>query len=141
MLVPVPDDLESMDQLPADFDPEVVGTISEVHAALRSAVPDIGLGDPAWGEVMGPTWVIEVNIGTEDPVRSIMLHVRGGGDDVLPVVLTIARALGCGAIDLSTGDVLRTADPTGWHAFQAYRDQIMTAVQQDPAAQPGPSGG
>jgi hypothetical protein len=58
------------------------------------------------------------------PINSIMLHVRGGGDDVLAVIVQIAAAVGARALDISTGEFL-TGDPTqtaGWHDFQQYRD-------------------
>src|SRR5690606_41532352 len=53
-----------------------------------------------------------------------ILHVRGSGDDVLPVVLRIAAALGCRAVDYSTAEFLTGAeDVAGWHGFQGYRDR------------------
>lgn len=62
-----------------------------------------------------------------DPVDSIMLYVRGGGDDVLAVIARILPSVGGRALDISTGEFL-TGEPTqtvGWHGFQQYRDQIL----------------
>ncbi|MGW3322126.1 hypothetical protein [Streptomyces virginiae] len=89
------------------------------------------MNDPAWVELLGPTWVIEPGIGEHDPVRSGMLHVRGGEDDVLPVIFHISRALDCRAYDCSTGELLTDAAPAGWNAFQALRDR---AIASDRAA-------
>jgi hypothetical protein len=117
----------TVEDVPDDFDPPPLGAVAEVLARLRDAVPDVDLADPEWGRLAGPTWSIELNIGAGDPVGSMMLHVRGTGDDVLPAILRIAAAVGCRALDVSTGDFL-TGDPgqvAGWHGFQAYRDQVL----------------
>ncbi|MER5307107.1 hypothetical protein ABT034_04805 [Streptomyces sp. NPDC002773] len=112
LLLPLPADLTSIDDLPADHESPPVGTRSAVHRALRSAVGEVDLTDPTWGELLGPTWVIELGIGACDPVESVMLHVRGGADvrgtedDVLPVIFRISRALGCRPFDCSSGELL-----------------------------------
>ncbi|MFJ8663143.1 hypothetical protein [Streptomyces sp. NPDC093795] len=113
LLLPLPAELTSIDDLPVDHEPPPVGTRSAVHQALRAAVGEVDLTDPTWGELLGPTWVIELGIGERDPVDSVMLHVRGGEDargredDVLPVIFQISRALGCRPFDCSSGELLR----------------------------------
>lgn len=78
LLLPLPADIASIEDLPADHEPPPIGSRSNIHKALRSAAGDVDLTDPTWGELLGPTWVIEVGIGERDPVESVMLHVRGG---------------------------------------------------------------
>ncbi|MFE7958506.1 hypothetical protein [Streptomyces sp. NPDC057413] len=130
LLLPLPADIVSIDDLPAEHEPPPIGSRSSVHEALRSAVSEIDLTDPTWGEVLGPTWVIELGIGEDDPVESVMLHVRGGGDDVLPVIFRMSQVLGCRPFDCSTGELLADDSRAGWTAFQAFRagsaDQGMT---------------
>ncbi|MFZ4153790.1 hypothetical protein [Streptomyces pseudogriseolus] len=106
LLLPLPADLTSIDDLPADHEPPPIGSRRSVQKALRSAVDEVDLTDPAWGELLGPTWVIELGIGEHDPVESVMLHVRGGEDDVLPVIFGISGALGCRPFDCSTCELL-----------------------------------
>lgn len=83
---------------------------------------------------------MEIDLGTDDPVDSIMLHVRGAGGDALAAVFRIAGALGCRALDCSTGDLVtsgihsadrsgddsgdHTGDHSGWRAFQEFRDRV-----------------
>ncbi|MEU5093178.1 hypothetical protein [Streptomyces sp. NPDC020996] len=131
LLLPLPADLASIDDLPADHEPPPIGSRSSVHKALRSAVGEVDLTDPAWGELLGPTWVIELGIGDHDPVESVMLHVRGGEDDVLPVIFHVSRALGCRPFDCSTGELLADDAPAGWTAFQAFRDRAVTSAPAD----------
>ncbi|MFF3250127.1 hypothetical protein ACFYWP_03765 [Actinacidiphila glaucinigra] len=131
LLLPLPEELTSIDDLPVDHVSLPVGSRSKVHEVLRSAVPDIDLTDPAWGQLLGPTWVIEFNIGTGDPVESVMLHVRGGEDDVLPVIFRVSRAMGCRPLDCSDGELLREDDPRSWQAFQEYRDGVTAPNARD----------
>jgi hypothetical protein len=138
-----PDAAASADQIPHDFDPPPLGTATEIRQRLRDGLPEAGrtspeepgisalsaepVGGAEWGRLDGPTWSIEVNIGADDPVRSILLYVRGTGDDVLPVIGRIVAASGGRALDISTGEFL-TGDPAetaGWHGFQRCREQIL----------------
>ncbi|WP_411078034.1 hypothetical protein [Streptomyces sp. cmx-10-25] len=130
LLLPLPADIASIDDLPADHEPPPVGSRSDVRAALEAAVPGVDLTDPARGELLGPAGVIELNIGEDDPVESVMLHVRGGTDDVLPMIFRIARALGCRPFDRA-GDLLADGDAAGWHAFRAFRDRALSSGPYD----------
>ena len=122
-----PADATSLDDLPQNYDPPALGPANDVRQRLREAFEAIDLSDPAWGYLAGPTWGIEFNIGTEDPVLSVMLHVGGSGDDVLPVIAQVVAAVGGRPLDCTTSEFL-TGDPTqtaGWHGFQAYRDRVF----------------
>ncbi|MFI9821653.1 hypothetical protein ACIHFC_14455 [Streptomyces sp. NPDC052013] len=125
LLLRLPGDVASTGDLPGDFTPAPLGPRQDVLAVLRQAVPEVDLADPAWGELTGPGWSMELNIGTDDPVVTLMLHIRGGGDDVLVPVFRFAEALGCKVLDLAEGDLITPEDTAGWHAFQAYRDHVI----------------
>ncbi|MEU5669656.1 hypothetical protein ABZ749_04635 [Micromonospora sp. NPDC047753] len=127
LIFDAPADARSVDQLPQDFNPPPLGTGPDVRRWLRENLRDLDFSDPEWGRLVGPTWHIELNIGPHDPVDSIMLYVRGGGDDVLAAIARIVASVGGRALDISTGEFL-TDEPTqtaGWHGFQQYRDQIL----------------
>ncbi|MEU4777367.1 hypothetical protein [Micromonospora sp. NPDC023633] len=116
-----------IDELPKDYEPPVLAAASDVRQRLVDSFRDVDLSDPAWGHLTGPTWSIELNIGSDDPVDSIMLHVRGGSADVLTVIARIAACVGGRALDTSTGEFLsgHPAESTGWHGFRKYRDQVL----------------
>jgi hypothetical protein len=76
---------------------------------------------------------MELSIGSNDPVDSITLHIRGSGDDVLISIVRLANALGCKALDISTGSLISTRDASGWHGFQEYRDRVIGAAERLPA--------
>jgi len=130
LLLHLPADITSAHDIPDDYTPPPLGRQHEVLAAVTRAEPEAGLSDPTWGDLSGPTWSIELNIGSEDPVDSIMLHVRGSGDDVLARVFRLASALGCKALDCSTGELLTPRGPSGGHAFQEFRDRVIGSAEQ-----------
>lgn len=122
-----PHQVAAVDELPGDFDPPPLGTLADISERLRASLPGLDLTEADWGRLAGPTWTIELGLGSEDPVATIMLYVRGTGDDVLDTIATITGAVGGRALDVSTGQFL-TGDPTetaGWHGFQRHRDQIF----------------
>lgn len=94
--------------------------------------PAMDLTDPTWGDLVGTGWSFELNIGSDDPMDSIMLHVRGSGDGVIPIVLEITDVVGGRAIDTAAGLFLEDDNQTeGWHQFQAFRDQILRPLPGD----------
>jgi hypothetical protein len=111
-----------------DHDDMPVGRKAWVLDTVRRALPEADLTDPAWGQVEGPGWSIELNIGSDDPVDATMLHVRGGGDDVLAPISRLAGELGCRVLDCSEGDLISfPRQASGWHAFQESRDRVTRA--------------
>lgn len=128
VLFKIPDGFASVADIPQGYKPVPLGSRIEVETALREAVPTVDLSDPAWGRLEGPAWSIELNIGRHDPIDSIMLHVRGGGDDALVPIFAMAAALDCRVLDCSSGDFIVTPEATeGWHEFQAFRDRAAGA--------------
>ena len=116
-----------VDDITDDYAPPPLGSLGTVHWRLRDGVPGIDLSDPAWGVVHGQGWTIELNIGLDEAVHSIMLHVRGAGDTAVSAVRQIAVAVGGRAMDVAEGEFLTgdDGDLRGWHAYQddsAYRD-------------------
>lgn len=128
-LLRLPDDITSVQEIPADHTPAPLGWRDDVLAAVARAVPEADLSDPGWGTLSGPTWSIELNIGSNDPVESIMLHIRGSGDDVLTPVFRLAESLRCGVIDCTDGEVIAPGQSSGWHSFQQFRDQVVGPSQ------------
>lgn len=129
LLLRLPDDLTSVQEIPADHSPDSLGRRRDVLAAVAQACPEADLSDPTWGEVAGPTWSIELNIGSEDPVESIMLHIRGSGDDVLTPVFRLAEALRCRVLDCAEGDLIAPGQTSGWRTFQQFRDRVVGPSQ------------
>jgi hypothetical protein len=128
LLLRLPDHVTSMEDVRDDDGIPPLGRKPWVLDGVRRALPEADLTDPAWGQAEGPGWSIELNIGSDDPVDSIMLHVRGGGDDALAPIFRLAGELGCRVLDCSEGNLISSPDETsGWHAFQEFRDRVTGA--------------
>jgi len=129
LVVAMPAEFATMDDIPPDFPGMPLGPAAAVLQQLRARFDDrIGFSDPAWGHLVGAGWGIELNIGHKDPIDSIMLHVRGGGDGLIAAIVSIADAVGGRALDFSEG-VFLTGEPgetNSWQAFQDYRAQVLS---------------
>lgn len=100
---------------------------AELMTALTHAAPAIAWRDPTWGRLEGADFTIELSVGDDDPVGSLMLHVRGG-DGALGVIAAIALALGRAPIDCSDGTLLDLTSPAAaasLRAWRAYRDRVV----------------
>ncbi|MFE3600887.1 hypothetical protein [Streptomyces sp. NPDC059142] len=125
LLLRLPDNVTSVQEIPNDHTPPPLGHRHDVLGAIAQTIPEADLSDPTWGQLLGPTWSMELNIGEEDPVDSIMIHIRGSGDDVLPPVFRLADVLGCGVFDCAEGDLITAEQTSGWHGFQKFRDHVL----------------
>jgi hypothetical protein len=122
----LPPGAQSVDAIAKDYTPPPIAPRDEVIGAIRAAVPGADFSDPAWGQIVTPTAAIEVNLGDDDPVESLALHVRGAGDEVLGLLAAILEAVGVRAIDASSGDVFDPATAgASWEAWQAYRRRVV----------------
>ena len=131
MLIDMPSDIVTMDDLPKDFSPEI-GPRPHVLSTIATMLPDLDLTDPAWGILDGDDFSIEFNIGDDDPIDVIMLHVRGG-DDAIHVIQHICEHTGWRAFDTSTGDLVDFAqDPTkGLRQWRAHRDRVVASLKAE----------
>ncbi|WP_030786653.1 hypothetical protein [Streptomyces sp. NRRL S-920] len=125
LLLRLPDEVTSVRQIPDDFSPAPLGRRHDVLAAVTQAVPDVDFSDPSWGELLRPAWAMELNIGSADPVDSIMLHIRGSGDEVLVAVFRLAEALGCKVLDCAEGELITPRKRLGWHTFRQFREGAL----------------
>jgi hypothetical protein len=112
-------------------DCEPLGPAAEVHQRISALLPGVDWSDPTWGIYEGDGFSIEFNVGKDDPIESMMLHVRGGGD-AIAAITRFARPQGWSALDCSTGEFLDLENPSqaGWEGFQAYRDKVIKKVRR-----------
>jgi hypothetical protein len=116
-----------VEEMPRDWRGQVLGTPDQVRAALSLSFPGVDWASPNWGHFEGPGFSLEFNIGDDDPNDGFMIHVRGGGDPVTPM-LRLAEASGWFILDCSSGEWLHHAEEpdAGWLGFQAYRDRVLS---------------
>ena len=103
-----------------------LGPAVDVRKGISTLLQGLDWSDPAWGQYIGDGFSIEFNVGEQNTIDSMMLHVRGGGDAISAIV-AFARPLGWAALDLTTGEFLDLSNPSnvGWNAFQEFRDRAL----------------
>ncbi len=123
----------SMNDLPQGFVPAPMGSMDQVKEKLTKAYPTVVWSSPnsdygLWGTYQDKNegHSIEFSLGKNDPVESIMLHLRGGGS-VVSKIVELCNENGWKAIDTSAGEFMDLQRPSskGWEDFQSYRDRMI----------------
>jgi hypothetical protein len=118
-----------------DSDLLPLGPAEEVRHRISALLAGVDWSAPTWGLYGGDGFSIEFNVGKDDPIAHMMLHVRGGGD-AIAAIAGFAKPLGWSALDCSTSDFLDLDNPSqaGWEGFQAYRDKIIKHYRDEGTA-------
>jgi hypothetical protein len=118
----IPPQVTHMSDIPKGIPP--LGPLEEVLNKVRTSYPALKLDETGFGDIDGGSYSIEIDIGNDDPVDSIMVTLRGGpeGIDALaPIFAQGFRAVAPGIDTIaSTPADLHTA----FAAFTAYRDTV-----------------
>ena len=121
----LPKDVQSVEDIPDDYQPNPLGARAEVIARIQEALPDVDFSDPSWGILDQPDFSIEFNMGAEEICESFMLHVRGGGE-AMTTVARLLQHLQLRGIDCQTGDFFSLeAARKSFGDWQAYRDRVI----------------
>ena len=96
-----PPPLEQLQE--SDYEP--LGPAEEVRQRIAVLLPGVDWTDITWGLYGGDGFSIEFNIGKNDLIENMMLHVRGGGDSISPI-MTICQSNGWSALDCTTSEFL-----------------------------------
>ncbi len=122
LLLHVPEGITTFDELD-DVEPQPLGPLAEVVSRLQAVCSTADFSDPTWGELEAADYSIEFNIGKDDPVESVMLHMRGG-DEVISVLAAICAATGWSAVDTEGGEFIHFDNnpSVGLQQWRTYRD-------------------
>ncbi len=124
----IPADAASVADVPDDFDPQPIGTRSQVLAVVGEVAPWADTSDPAWVAIDGADFSVEVNLGEEEELMGFAFHARGS-DSAAGLIADLLDRLGLRAFDPASDsglfDIPTAADSmAGW---RAYRDQVLGA--------------
>ncbi|MHB9834695.1 hypothetical protein Q8F57_007650 [Paraburkholderia terrae] len=116
----------NIQEIPSDEQPYPLGSPSEVQTAVSDVFTGTNWNDPVWGMYDSEFGSIEFNVGKDDLVRSLALHVRASSA-IVGGILQLCERLGCQAIDISSSSFLdRSEHPAaGLERWREYRDQII----------------
>lgn len=115
-----------IEEIPGDEQPHPLGSRTEVQIAVSNVFPGTNWNDPGWGIYDGDFGSIEFNLGKDDSVQSLALHVRAS-TEIIGGILQLCERLSCQAVDLSDSSLLdQSAHPaTGLEKWLEYRDQVI----------------
>lgn len=116
----------AVEDIPNDETPLSLGKQEHVHAAVTRHFPGTDWSDAEWGIFDSPFGSIEFNLGKDDPITGMMLHVRAS-NEIIGAIVALCLEEEWNALDCSTGELLESAeDPTaGLEGWRAYRDRVI----------------
>lgn len=94
----LPREAATVQDIPDDFRPAVIGKRAEIIRRIQEIVPFVDFADPSWGTIVGDDFSIELNMGTAEDVSGFAFHVRGS-DTAAAVVAEILTHLNLRAIN------------------------------------------
>lgn len=119
--------IERVEDLPDDFEPDVLGAREEIIKKIETALPGIDFEDPSWGQWRDEESSIEFNMGDEGACEGVMLHVRGTGNP-MEQVKAVVDAVGVTAIDHQTGDLFSLEQArASFEEWKEFRDSVAEA--------------
>ncbi len=112
------------EEMGAAGEPDPLGSATAVRELISQHLDGVDWSDPTCGVYRGDGFTIEFPIRDSDPVESLMLHVRGGGD-AIAALLQFAQPNNWTLFDCSTSEIIDPDDPSqeGWEGFQELRDK------------------
>lgn len=102
----------------------ILGKSNEVIKSLKAIFPHIEDIDERCGILDESQFSIEFNVGEEEYVDCIMLHVRGEGNPIY-VLRLIHDTLGWEVFDCQTSEFMDLDNLESWEEFKAYRDKLV----------------
>jgi hypothetical protein len=120
-------------EMPGDWQGIPLGSAAAVRDKISAALPGIEWKEAgSWGSYSFGNLSSEFNLGEEDPVEGLMVHVYGAGDPV-QILRDLASRFDWYLLDISAGEWMHhMPDPnSGWESFQGYLDQIVRDSQTD----------
>ncbi|SIT38796.1 conserved hypothetical protein [Paraburkholderia piptadeniae] len=116
----------NIQEIPGVEQPYPPGPLSEVQTAVSDVFPGTNWNAPVWGIYDSEFGSIEFNVGKDDLVPSLALHVRAS-NAIVGGILRLCERLGCQAIDISDSSFLDQCEhpAAGLERWREYRDQVI----------------
>jgi hypothetical protein len=104
-----------------------LGTRFEVQTAISRSFPGTNWSDAVWGVFESPFGSVEFNLGHDDPVESLMLHVSAS-EEIVHRIVELCRAQHWQALDASDGTFLEKsgAPEAGLQGWQDFRTRALS---------------
>lgn len=133
MIIRVPD-VDSVNDLPADYQLPPLGTTEEIGAVLRRVLPH---GNHHWGQcsLVGEDFWLELNFGypKEQVVRTHIGVRCNAGLGVMPILKFVCDAFTARLFDNQSGDLADLSKDTqsSMQQFADWRDRNLNRDRQE----------
>ncbi|WP_420572957.1 hypothetical protein [Kordia sp.] len=118
-------DVNSLDEIPDNFNPKPIGKRSEIIDKMKEAEPTIDFSDQSWGRLDNDQFSIEFNMGEEELLDGFTMHVSGN-EMAFPCIANILSELGLKAADGSSSNFFDIEDSKNdMQKWIVYRDKIL----------------
>ncbi|GAK57177.1 hypothetical protein U27_04142 [Candidatus Vecturithrix granuli] len=122
----VPQNIDSVGKIPENFTPHALCSRKYFEDMVVALFPNIDNNDTSWMILQEESYSIEFNSGKDDPMESVMLHVRGD-EKALNAIKKICEYTGWKALDCSLGEFIdfdRNPDE-GFSKWRNYRNEVI----------------
>ncbi|GAA3523651.1 hypothetical protein GCM10022393_43140 [Aquimarina addita] len=117
-------DVNSLDEIPDDFNPKPIGKRSETIDKIKEAEPTIDFSDPSWGRLDNDQFSIEFNMGNVEKLNGFVMHIRGS-EMAIPCIANILSTLDLKATDGSSPNFFdNERSKNDMQKWIAYRNKI-----------------
>ncbi len=90
--------VDSLSEIPGDFEPQSIGSRTEIIARIIEVEPSANFLDPAWGTLENDQFSIEFNMGETEEMTGFAMHVRGS-NQAISCIKNILKHLGLRVAD------------------------------------------
>jgi hypothetical protein len=128
----LPKGLTNIEELPPDHVAKPLGKRASLIRKLHALVPGLEFDEAGGATVAKPRLgSIEITLGRDDPVQSVMLAVRGS-KHVIPMVAAIVDALGGRAVDATSPSGLFDPKTAGKSlgSVKAYAGKVVASARK-----------
>lgn len=124
----LPPGVRHVREIPDDFSPRPIGRRADLLSRLRQVVPEADFSDPSCGQLEGDGYSVELNLGEDDVVECLALHVSGD-ERAQYIVHLILESLQLRALDPSDESgifSLHEGVSDGFSRWRDYRDAVAS---------------
>jgi hypothetical protein len=116
-------DADGLASFEPGWTPFPLGSLTEIQRQVTAALPQSQWLEDRWGQYQDADCSMEFNLGSEDPVTSLMIHARGFA---IHAVLHLIAVSGWVALDTTTGTWMDDKSSAGAGAQQV--DAFLSAA-------------
>jgi hypothetical protein len=116
----------NFDDIPDEWELEELFTHEFFVKEIKKIFPNINDADENWLVLIEETFSIEFNIGEDEPISNIMLHVRGG-DEAVKAIGSLCKEFNLQALDTTDSKIIDFNKKTndGFTQWREYKNNVL----------------